>query len=179
MSAITGVTASTQIIDPKTGYLTRDGFLLFQSFVLAINGTGSSVTVDGIQTLINKAIDGNLNSLGNIDTNSLKSRTGDANSVVTGTAGSPGNVAVWGGNGDVGDGPAAAALALSDDVLRLDGNQPMAGPLILASYLVAEVPAAADWTGGEIYVSNESGGATLAFSDGTDWRRVQDRAIIS
>lgn len=30
-----------------------------------------------------------------------------------------------------------------------------------------------------IYVSDETGGATLAFSDGTNWRRVQDRAIVS
>lgn len=30
-----------------------------------------------------------------------------------------------------------------------------------------------------IFVSNESGGAVLAFSDGTNWRRVTDRAIIS
>ena len=30
-----------------------------------------------------------------------------------------------------------------------------------------------------IFVSNESGGATMAFSDGTNWRRVQDRAIVS
>ena len=29
------------------------------------------------------------------------------------------------------------------------------------------------------YVSDESGGATLAFCDGTNWRRVQDRAIVS
>ena len=30
-----------------------------------------------------------------------------------------------------------------------------------------------------VYVSDESGGSTLAFSDGTNWRRVQDRNIVS
>ena len=30
-----------------------------------------------------------------------------------------------------------------------------------------------------IYVSDESGGAVPAFSDGSDWRRVSDRAVIS
>lgn len=30
-----------------------------------------------------------------------------------------------------------------------------------------------------IYVSDATGGATLAFSDGTNWRRVQDRVIVS
>jgi hypothetical protein len=29
------------------------------------------------------------------------------------------------------------------------------------------------------FVSDEAGGATLAFWDGTDWRRVQDRAVVS
>lgn len=46
-------------------------------------------------------------------------------------------------------------------------------------YTVATVPAAADHTGHMIYVSDETGGATIAFSDGTDWRRCQDRAVIS
>lgn len=30
-----------------------------------------------------------------------------------------------------------------------------------------------------IYVSNEAGGATIAFADGSNWRRVQDRAVVS
>lgn len=46
------------------------------------------------------------------------------------------------------------------------------------TYTVAGVPAAATYPRGVIYVSNETGGATLAFSDGTNWRRVQDRAVI-
>jgi hypothetical protein len=52
-------------------------------------------------------------------------------------------------------------------------------PFPLASYTVATVPAAADYTGHLIYVSNEAGGAQPAFSDGTNWRRFSDRAIIS
>jgi hypothetical protein len=48
------------------------------------------------------------------------------------------------------------------------------------SYTVATVPSAATaGAGAQIYVSNESGGAVTAFSDGTNWRRVTDRAIIS
>jgi hypothetical protein len=30
-----------------------------------------------------------------------------------------------------------------------------------------------------IYVIDETGGAVLAFNDGTDWRRVTDRAVVS
>lgn len=47
------------------------------------------------------------------------------------------------------------------------------------AYTVATVPDATKYTGGTIYVSDETGGAVLAFSDGTNWRRVTDRAVIS
>jgi hypothetical protein len=49
----------------------------------------------------------------------------------------------------------------------------------LESYTVATLPSAADNARVMVYVSNETGGATMAFSDGTNWRRVQDRAIVS
>lgn len=47
----------------------------------------------------------------------------------------------------------------------------------LPSYTVATLPAVA--AGGMIYVSDETGGAVVAFGDGTNWRRVTDRAIVS
>lgn len=53
------------------------------------------------------------------------------------------------------------------------------GETPLNSYAVANVPAAADNEGALIYVSDEAGGAVPAFSDGTDWRRVTDRNVIS
>lgn len=53
-----------------------------------------------------------------------------------------------------------------------DGQVPM------RSFTVATVPSAAT-SGLWIYVTDESGGAIPAFSDGTDWRRVTDRAVVS
>jgi len=51
---------------------------------------------------------------------------------------------------------------------------------LLTSYTVGTVPSASgSGAGFTIYVSNETGGAVPAFSDGTNWRRVTDRAIIS
>lgn len=48
------------------------------------------------------------------------------------------------------------------------------------SYLVADVPSAMRaGEGAMIYVSDETGGAVLAFSDGSDWRRVTDRQVVS
>ena len=46
------------------------------------------------------------------------------------------------------------------------------------SFKVASLPNAGI-PGQMIYVSNESGGATMAFSDGSNWRRITDRAIVS
>ena len=51
--------------------------------------------------------------------------------------------------------------------------------VILEAYTVAGVPDATLYTAGLIYVTNETGGAVPAFSDGTNWRRVTDRTIIS
>jgi hypothetical protein len=64
------------------------------------------------------------------------------------------------------------ALALNS---LIDGTEPVRVP----SYTAATVPAASAWPHAVIYVSNETGGATLAFSDGTDWRRTSDRAVIA
>lgn len=60
-----------------------------------------------------------------------------------------------------------------------DGTDGMVKPLPLKSYAVADLPAASDWEGAIVYVSDETGGATVAFSDGSSWRRVQDRAVAS
>ena len=49
---------------------------------------------------------------------------------------------------------------------------------VLPTFTVSTLPSAST-PAQMIYVSDESGGATVAFSDGTNWRRVQDRAIVS
>lgn len=54
-----------------------------------------------------------------------------------------------------------------------------AAPVALAAYTVAGLPAAASHTGAIAYCSDETGGAVPVFSDGTDWRRVTDRAVAA
>lgn len=63
--------------------------------------------------------------------------------------------------------------------LPLDGSSGMTEPLPLASYTVATLPTASLWQDGLITVSDETGGYVTAFSDGTNWRRTTDRAIVS
>lgn len=61
------------------------------------------------------------------------------------------------------------------------------GPLFVRAYQVSTLPPAADYFNSDatlgfmvvVGVTNETGGATLAFSDGTNWRRVQDRNVVS
>ena len=52
-------------------------------------------------------------------------------------------------------------------------------PVPTPSFAVASLPDAALYTGAMIFVSDEAGGAVTAFSDGTNWRRVTDRTIVS
>ena len=175
--------SNSQLIDPRTGRPTREGTLLFQFIVDAVNGVGAVLTIDGIQTLTNKSISGASNTFSNIPSSAMAEPTGDGDGVVTApTPGTTNYVPLW-SNGDLVDGVALAdsvTTSVGDErYVSIDGSMETTGPINLASYTVAGVPAAADYTGAIIYVSNETGGATVAFSDGTNWLRVQDRAVIS
>lgn len=63
--------------------------------------------------------------------------------------------------------------------MKHDGTRPMSAPLLLKVYTVATLPTASLFANALITVSDETGGHTVAFSDGTNWRRVQDRAVVS
>ena len=60
---------------------------------------------------------------------------------------------------------------------KLSGVLTMPDVLTVKSYAVASLPTAV--AGGVIFVTDETGGAVLAFSDGTNWRRSTDRAVVS
>ena len=77
---------------------------------------------------------------------------------------------------DYGSIPQAANITVDYGVVTNDDRSPTKHD----SYTVAEANALSYLnTGDMIFVSNETGGATMAFYDGSDWRRVQDRAVIS
>lgn len=59
-----------------------------------------------------------------------------------------------------------------------DHRQAIAAPVAMPGYTVATLPAATV-AGVMVLVTNESGGAVPAFSDGTNWLRVTDRAVVS
>lgn len=72
-------------------------------------------------------------------------------------------------------------FAFSPQALRFQGATILdADRLIQArSKTVSELGAITATAGKIAYCSNEAGGAVLVFGDGTNWRRVTDRAIIS
>lgn len=79
--------------------------------------------------------------------------------------------------------PAGSDLALVQaiqNVERYIGEQ-MRAPVFLPSFTVAELGAlpASKWLNHAVRCPDESGGATIAVSDGTDWLRVSDGAPVS
>lgn len=53
------------------------------------------------------------------------------------------------------------------------------GPQVITVYSKAKLPDATKSRGGLIMVSDDVGGFTPAYSDGTNWRRTADGNIIS
>ncbi len=78
-----------------------------------------------------------------------------------------------------GDGQATERFQVYLDELTQELNDNLLGDQVtLPPYTVATLPPVLN-ARGMIFVSDETGGAVPAFSDGTDWRRVTDRAIVS
>ena len=74
------------------------------------------------------------------------------------------------------DGAGRTGLGVSAPTSRLQVD----GAVRVRAYAKSALPGAgSEGAGAMIYVSDESAGSTLAFSDGASWRRVHDRAVVS
>ncbi len=69
----------------------------------------------------------------------------------------------------------ALSAQLGPHAKRISGEQ----PTTLQAFQKTELPSATRFKQCLIYVTDETGGAVPAFSDGTNWRRVTDRAVVS
>lgn len=77
------------------------------------------------------------------------------------------------------DAPAWAQRAVQDFNRELAALQAGKRPARLLPCAKADLPRPADWPYSWIFVTDEVGGATPAFSDGVNWRRAADRAVVS
>ena len=115
---------------------------------------------------------------------------GAGDALITGT-----DNAIFGYNSDTGSTSSVNAIVIGANVTGngsntatigdssitdtyLEGDIHTTGQINLVNYTVAGVPSAAT-VGGFIFVTDETGGAVTAFSDGTNWRRTTDRAIVA
>jgi hypothetical protein len=73
--------------------------------------------------------------------------------------------------------PSWATRLVQDIVSWVEAK--LAGPHALPVYAKAKLPDPTRWRGGMIMVSDDVGGFTPAFCDGSDWRRTADRNVIS
>lgn len=157
--------------------------------VVGVNATAdmtNRLTVSAPATLLNHEGAGHqlkLNKAASGDTASLLFQTGFSGRAEMGTAGTDSFSFKVSADGATWN----TALAIAADGKIGIGGVTVptvalhaAGPVRVASYTVAGLPGATVSGAGAIaHVSNEAGGAVLAFSDGTNWRRVTDRTIVS
>ena len=68
------------------------------------------------------------------------------------------------------------AQDIGDELARLQARR---APVALPSFAKANMPNPALYPAHWIFVTDDVGGSTPAFSDGTNFRRVSDRAIIA
>lgn len=172
---------------------------VFSSGGLAVTGniTGNGAGLTGINSFSNISIqDGNSVSADSIsDTLILIAGSGialigntAADTITIATIGSGDSIFVTGGDmgtveevvtdsEDLGSVEDAVTIEIDMGTIVTSGIiQP--DQLIIPSFTVATLPAAVP-AAQMIYVSDESGGSVPAFSDGTNWRRVTDRAIVT
>jgi hypothetical protein len=138
--------------------------------VLAISNSGVSVT-------------GSISATGRINNSNSTSLSEDNSAVLVNVSATGYGLYSKGGSAS----RYAAAFCDKDDTLILlarTGAVEVTGSISATtrvnypSFTVATLPAVGS-AGGNIYVSDESGGAQPAFSDGTNWRRYTDRAVVS
>jgi hypothetical protein len=68
---------------------------------------------------------------------------------------------------------------MADDITRELRARVRGFPVVLARFGKADLPDAARWQGSWIWVTDDVGGAIPAYSNGTNWLRCTDAAIIS
>ncbi len=152
--------------------------------MLGVNATADEtnrLTISGEATLLNHDGAGHqlkINKAAETDTGSLLFQTAWSGRAEMGLAGNDDFSIKVSANGV--DWTAALSVDRNDGGLSVAGPVSAGGAVRAGAFTVSALPSASGaGAGAMIYISDEAGGATLAFSDGADWRRAADRAVVS
>jgi hypothetical protein len=181
-----------------TGLISASGNITTTANVSGGNILGNGRNLSGINTFSTISVSGQSDVVADsiIDTLTLAAGTGisittDAGNDVI-TISSVATDSIFATGGDMGT--ITEAVTTSEDLgtvtsaatvqydLGTESTSGIITPslLLLPSYTVAGLGSlTANPAGQFVFCSNESGGSVPAFSDGTNWRRVTDRAIVS
>ena len=139
---------------------------------LSEGSTNLYFTTARANTAIDAKITGDM-TFGNVTAQSVE--TGVVEGVVFqpitdyGTITSSANITIdYGAVNETGTVPAIGDFEYVTDIFGPTGD----------SFLVSALPSASQ-PGQMIYVSDETGGSVMAFSDGSNWRRITDRVVVS
>jgi hypothetical protein len=193
------VTVSTQIsaVGNVTGGNIRTAGLISATGNVTgnfINGNGSALT--GINVFSNVTVTGGNSAVADSISDTLTLTAGDGIAIVVDSATDTITIAAAGGSEIFVDGAdfgtVTEPVTQSDDLGLVTaavtaendlGTIVTAGLIypdqfVLPSFTTTTLPSASV-AGAMIYVTNETGGAVPAFADGTNWRRVTDRTIVT
>jgi hypothetical protein len=171
---------------------------VFSSGGLAITGniTGNGAGLSGINAFSNITVTGGNSAVADSISDTLTLTAGDGIAIVVDSATDTITIAAAGGSEIFVDGadfgtvtePVTESdnLGLVTDSVTAEndlGTIVTSGLIypdqfVLPSFTTTTLPSASV-VGAMIYVTNETGGAVPAFADGTNWRRVTDRAIVT
>lgn len=187
------VTATGNIIG---GNILTGGLISATGNVTGENILGNGAGLSGINVFSNITITGGNSALANSISDTLTLTAGDGISLVMDTSTDTLTIATSGGSDIFVDGAdfgtVEETVTASDDLgLIIDaveaesdlGTLVTSGliypdQLVLPNYTTSTLPSASI-PGSFIFVSNATGGSIPAFADGTNWRRVDDRTIVT
>ena len=190
------VTSASITGNVTSGNLTTAGIVSATGNITGGNILGNGAGLSGINTFSNVTVTGGNSAVADSIADTLTLTAGTGITIVVDSTTDTITIAAQSGSGIFVDGAdfgtVTEPVTLSDDLgLVTDavteeadlGTLVTSGLIypdqfVLPSFTANALPSAVV-AGAMIYVTNETGGAVPAFADGTNWRRVTDRAIVT
>lgn len=170
---------ATSCVVQTTGQVTLSG--LTEGSIYYLSGTAGAITATPVTdhavpvgvaksttvlVLLNSAFGaGNATVRGNLNVAGTTKLTGAVTAVAAMTVGT-----TLGVTGAITGSSTGQVTALGVGVAPLATGIKSAGPIVIPTFTIATLPSASTYARGLIWISDQSGGATFAISDGTNWK---------